>query len=210
MADIAVNQNVPDPTLVVASAVADPDATMVISHGAQVPTQGEDQTRVEFHRKVQARAKAKAKKQDAIVLATATDKAPTLLSGDGKPKRAFFSPVITNLVARGLLSQRDAISASLRARDQGITFLSALAQTNAMANDEAFYRGVAEEAGLAFIATERELVQRLAEAEWLTFKEAEQRGCLLLQPGADGRQQYAAIDPFYVITHDWVFDRVHQ
>ena len=103
-------------------------------------------------------------------------------------KRPSSVPSSPGWWARGLLSQRDAISASLRARDQGTTFLAAIAQINTLAGDIEFYQGLAEEAGLAFIANDRELVQMLGEAEWLTFKEADQRGCLLLKPDARWRR----------------------
>jgi type II secretory ATPase GspE/PulE/Tfp pilus assembly ATPase PilB-like protein len=213
MPDIATKPADDDMTMVVGQPAPDQDATLVVSPASvqarSEDTPPEDPTRVEFLRKVQARAKAKEKPPGPDGTATLP---PGQAPGkeDVKRKKAFFSPVITRVVGRGLLSQRDAISASLRARDQGITFLSALAQTNALANDLELYRGVAEEAGLAFIETERELVQSLAEAEWLTFKEADQRGCLLLKPGLDGRAQYAAIDPFDVITQDWMCDRLMQ
>lgn len=221
----------PDATIVVGG---DPDATMVVGTGHIDPIQpvaaaaaapmpappsshGGDATRVEFLRKVQARAKAQAqaKTSDPTVALRATGAAaapetPVQSRDDSKRKKAFFSPVITRLVGRGLLSQRDAISASLRARDQGTTFLAAIAQINTLAADVAFYKGLAEEAGLAFIADDRELVQELGEAEWLSFKEADQRGCLLLKPGPDGSARYGAIDPFDVMTRDWISDRVMQ
>jgi type II secretory ATPase GspE/PulE/Tfp pilus assembly ATPase PilB-like protein len=215
MADPAHAMPDPDATIV----VGDADATLVVGSGvapapAPAPAAGDDVTRVEFLKKVQARAKAKAKLADATV---ALDHSRTLSPPqDGVPKdetkrkKAFFSPVITRLVGRGLLSQRDAISASLRARDQGTTFLTAIAQINALAGDVEFYKGLAEEAGLAFLENDRELMQVLGEAEWLTFKEADQRGCLLLQPGADAVARYAAIDPFDVITRDWMSDRLGQ
>jgi type II secretory ATPase GspE/PulE/Tfp pilus assembly ATPase PilB-like protein len=197
--------------------VGDPDATLVVgaaksddSIAANAAPAGEDATRVEFLRKVQARAKAKAEQAHA----PARDASPPPLPvASGPPrkdtrKKAFFSPVITRLVNRGLLTQRDAISASLRARDQGATFLTAIAQINSLAGDNELYKGIAEEGGLSYIGSDRELVQLLGEAEWLTFKEADQRGCLLLQPDSDGTPRYAAIDPFDVITRDWMSDRV--
>jgi type IV pilus assembly protein PilB len=208
MPEIATKTDDADATVVAGQAGFDHDVTLVVP--ASLPAaDADDPTRIEFLRKVQARAKAKARTLEA---AEVTDPKPEQVQDkpEGNRKKAFFSPVISRLVARGALSQRDAISASLRARDQGITFLSALAQTNALANDVEFYKNMAEEAGLTFIATDRELVQGLAEAEWLTFKEADQRGCLLLQPRADGVAQYAALDPFDVITQDWIGDRLMQ
>jgi type II secretory ATPase GspE/PulE/Tfp pilus assembly ATPase PilB-like protein len=231
MANPATPLGDPDATIVVG---ADADATLVVGAPAAkpaspspsmagspaVPAAG-NAARVEFLRKVQARAQAKVQAK-AEVKAKAAD--PTLAASvtttqsavpgqprdDSKRKKAFFSPVITRVVARGLLSQRDAISASLRARDQGTTFLGAIAQINTLAGDIEFYKGLAEEAGLAFIANDRELVQMLGEAEWLTFKEADQRGCLLLKPDEQGGARYAAIDPFDVITRDWISDRLMQ
>ena len=209
MPDIAKTALDNDVTIVVGQAETDLDATLVVAAPAAPNAEAEDPTRVEFLRKVQARAKAKATPpQDA----TATDLQLQSASAkdDGKRKKAFFSPVITRLVGRGLLSQRDAISASLRARDQGVTFLSAVSQINSLASDTNFYAALAEEAGLRFIETDRELVQSLAEADWLTFKEADQRGCLLLQPGPNGEAQYATVDPFDLIARDWVSDRLMQ
>ena len=215
MPEIAINSATTDAdvTMVVGQAIAAPDTTLVVGSTETTRTENADPTRVEFLRKVQARAEASGKAKWASPTPdTVPIPAPPLepAKDEIKRKKAFFSPVITKLVGRGLLSQRDAISASLRARDQGITFLSALAQINALATDVEFYKGVAEEAGLPFIGTERELVQSLAEAEWLTFKEADQRGCLLLQARPDGMAQYAAIDPFDVITHDWICARLMQ
>jgi hypothetical protein len=189
MANPAMPLGDPDATIVVGA--ADADATLVVdgaparpvapSASTSAPMAG-NAARVEFLRKVQARAQAKAKAADPTLAATVTTtgspSAPGQSRDDSKRKKAFFSPIITQLVSRGLLSQRDAISASLRARDQGTTFLGAIAQINTLAGDIAFYQGLAEEAGLAFIANDRELQQMLGEADWLTFKEADQRGCL--------------------------------
>jgi type II secretory ATPase GspE/PulE/Tfp pilus assembly ATPase PilB-like protein len=228
MANPAMPLGDPDATIVVGA--ADADATLVVSAppaGARPPSSSPttasssapvagNAARVEFLRKVQARAQAqlKAKAADPTLAATVTTTGPPSAPGqardDSKRKKAFFSPIITQLVSRGLLSQRDAISASLRARDQGTTFLAAIAQINTLAGDIEFYKGLAEEAGLAFIANDRELLQLLGEAEWLTFKEADQRGCLLLKPDDQGGARYAAIDPFDVITRDWISDRLAQ
>jgi type II secretory ATPase GspE/PulE/Tfp pilus assembly ATPase PilB-like protein len=225
----------PDATIVVGA--GDADATLVAggapagarppapqtSTSSSAPMSG-NAARVEFLRKVQARAlnkaneakakEAKAKATDPTLNPTVTTSglpsAPGQPRDDSKRKKAFFSPIITKLVSRGLLSQRDAISASLRARDQGTTFLGAIAQINTLAGDIAFYQGLAEEAGLAFLANDRELQQMLGEAEWLTFKEADQRGCMLLKPDEQGGARYAAIDPFDVITRDWISDRLAQ
>jgi type II secretory ATPase GspE/PulE/Tfp pilus assembly ATPase PilB-like protein len=203
-----------DETIVVGAAGHDhADATVVVRAGqtAQAPREN-DATHVEFLRKVQARAKAKAQAKPENAETAVTTTATEDLSARPAPatKKAFFSPVITRLVGRGLLSQRDAISASLRARDQGITFLTALAQIGAIANDIELYKGLAEEAGLTFIGNDRELVQLLVEADWLNFKEADQRGCLLLQAGPDGKAQYAALDPFDIIAKDWLAARLGQ
>ncbi|HZQ39290.1 MAG TPA: hypothetical protein VFA87_00805, partial [Rhizomicrobium sp.] len=205
-----------DTTLVVGGAPAARPAAPPASTSSSAPMSG-NAARVEFLRKVQARAQAKAKEAKAVdptlsptVTATGTPVAPGQAKDDSKRKKAFFSPIITKLVSRGLLSQRDAISASLRARDQGTTFLGAIAQINTLAGDIAFYQGLAEEAGLAFIANDRELQQMLGEAEWFTFKEADQRGCLLLKPDDQGGARYAAIDPFDIITRDWISDRLAQ
>jgi type IV pilus assembly protein PilB len=204
-----IAKSAPDDDLTMVVGQADLDATLVVAAPTSLNPEADDPTRVEFLRKVQARAKAKAKlSTDATATDLPNPAAPS--KGEDKRKKAFFSPVITQLVARGLLSQRDAISASLRARDQGVTFLQAVSQINALANDSTFYAALAEEAGLRYIATDRELVQALAEADWLTFKEADQRGCLLLQPGPNGEAQYATVDPFDLITRDWVSDRVMQ
>src|SRR6185312_9741468 len=227
MANPATPLGDPDATIVVGA--ADADATLVVGAPASRPVSPPSSTaassmpaagnaaRVEFLRKVQARAQAqaqlKAKAADPTLAATVTTTEPPVPGqprDDSKRKKAFFSPVITRVVARGLLSQRDAISASLRARDQGTTFLGAIAQINTLAGDVEFYKGLAEEAGLAFIANDRELVQILGEAEWLTYKEADQRGCLLLKPDDQGGARYAAIDPFDVITRDWISDRLAQ
>jgi type II secretory ATPase GspE/PulE/Tfp pilus assembly ATPase PilB-like protein len=208
MPDIS-NKTLPDADVTIAAArpEADRDVTLVAGSPAVHVSDAEDPTRVEFLRKVQARANAKARPPQ---YASATDVRPAPVNDDVKRKKAFFSPVITQLMGKGLLFQRDAISASLRAREQGVTFLSALSQINSLANDVAFYAALAQEAGLRFIGTDRELVQTLAEADWLTFKEADQRGCLLLRPTADGHAQYAAIDPFDLIIKDWVSDRLKQ
>jgi type II secretory ATPase GspE/PulE/Tfp pilus assembly ATPase PilB-like protein len=209
MAEIAKKEDGADDHTIVVGA-ADADQTVVVAPGGAAPARDPDATHLEFLRKVQARAKSKAKPESAPAAPSVT--APVEEAGPAKssaqPKKAFFSPVITRLVGRGLLSQRDAISASLRARDQGITFLTALAQIGSIANDADFYAGLAEEAGLTFVGNERELMQLLAEADWLNFKEADQRGCLLLQPAPDGQAQYAALDPFDIITRDWLSDRV--
>src|ERR1019366_6547633 len=201
----------PDLDMTIVVGQADSDTTLVVSAPPSSPGEADDPTRVEFLRKVQARAKAKGKaKLPQDPTATELPDQTPAAKDEGKRKKAFFSPVITRLVARGLLSQRDAISASLRARDQGVTFLSAVSQINTLANDTNFYAGLADEAGLRFIETDRELVQSLAEADWLTFKVADQRGCLLMQPGPNGEAQYATVDPFDLIVRDWVSDRLLQ
>lgn len=195
-----------DDHTIVVSAEAMPDQMDDVTLVASAPPSPEldsDPTHVAFLKKVQARAKAKANVPQPVLENTE----PEAKAAD-KRKRAFFSPVITRLVGRNLLSQKDAISASLRARDQGITFLAALAQISALASDEALYRGLAEEAGLRFIATDRELVQIISEVEWLNFREAEQRGVLLLQSDGDGRAQYAALDPFDLLQRDWMVERL--
>jgi type II secretory ATPase GspE/PulE/Tfp pilus assembly ATPase PilB-like protein len=203
-----------DHTIVVGSGMSpsvlpEQDHTLVISAPqAAAPAgspEGEqsDPTHVAFLRKVQARAIARNK--------TAETQPGVPTDPEAKPKdkrkRAFFSPVITRLVGRNILSQKDAISASLRARDQGITFLTALAQISTLSGDEALYKAMAEEAQLRFIGNDRELVQVVCEAEWLTYKEAEQRGLLLLQPDDTGHPQYAALDPFDILQNDWISER---
>ncbi|MBV9549201.1 MAG: type II/IV secretion system protein [Alphaproteobacteria bacterium] len=195
---------VPDDATVVLSAAPDSDATMVVSVPSAPPAKAEpvpaaqDPTHVEFLRKVQARAQAK------------TAKPPPEAAAPPPPdrrKKAFFSPVVTKLVADGQLSQSDAISASLRARDQGITFLAAIAQISGLAASESLYRALAEAANLRFIANDRELLQANVEVPWLNHREAEQRGALVLQKRSDGIQEYAAIDPFDVLLRDWIAER---
>jgi type IV pilus assembly protein PilB len=205
MPEIAKSALADDLTIVVGQPAADIDTTVVIA-APSASAEADDPTRGEFLRKVRARAQANSRPVDAT--APELQRPVSGAKAQDKRKKAFFSPVVTRLVERGLLSQRDAISASLRARDQGVTFLSAISQINTIAGDSSFYAALAEEAGLRYISTDRELVQVLAEADWLTFKEADQRGCMLLQPGPNGEVQYATVDPFDLITRDWISDRV--
>src|SRR4051812_23983036 len=57
--------------------------------------------------------------------------APAKRPAGNKPKRAsgggFLGPVASDLVARGVLPEREAISLALRARDHGHTFFYAMA-----------------------------------------------------------------------------------
>jgi len=126
-----------DHTIVVGSDTAENtlaalDQTIVVSSHPIAPSDEQrDLTHVAFVKKVQERARART--------AETQSDAPTdqQTKPKDKRKRAFFSPVITRVLSRNILSQKDAISASLRARDQGITFLSALAQISALSGDEA-------------------------------------------------------------------------
>jgi type II secretory ATPase GspE/PulE/Tfp pilus assembly ATPase PilB-like protein len=201
MANPATTAGATEDATLVASGV-DLDSTIVA--GAPQPAAAHDATHVEFLRKVQARAQAKSmlgKTPDAPL--PGLPETPAL----DRRKKAFFSPVVTRLVNRGALSQSDAISASLRARDQGITFLAAIAQVSALAGSTEFYGALAEEAGLRFIASDRDLLAEATEVAWLTYKEAEQRGVLLLRRHESGAQEYAALDPFDVLLRDWIAER---
>ncbi len=210
MAHPAPHTEAQDDATLVAS-VPDLDSTMVVDAGG-LPDPAHDVTHVEFLRKVRARAEAKAQQGPAKAPSAAPTSQP-LPAADTPPpaadrrKKAFFSPVVTRLVARGALSQSDAISASLRARDQGITFLAAIAQISALASATEFYGALAEEAGLRLIDSDRDLLAEVTEVPWLSCKEAEQRGVLLLKRRADGAQEYATIDPFDVLLRDWISER---
>src|SRR3954464_13148567 len=104
MADPATkaDDGLDDTTLVVAA--ADLDSTIVAD--APNPAAQHESTHGEFLRKVQARARAKAQPP-----AVPEGPAPSKAVEPDRRKKAFFSPVITRLVNRGVLSQSDAISA---------------------------------------------------------------------------------------------------
>jgi hypothetical protein len=122
----------------------------------------------------------------------------------------FLSPIAQDLVGRGLLPEREAISLALRARDLGFTLFYAIALDPALGANEKLYAGLADCMGTRFISSRRELLESIADVSWLDAKSAEQRGILLLQ-SADHKEsdilEYAALDPCDVLLRDWLRTR---
>ena len=122
----------------------------------------------------------------------------------------FLGAVASDLVARGVLPEREAISLALRARDHGHTFLYAMALDAGFASDEKLYTVLAERLGTRLINSRRELLENVADVTWLDAKSAEQRGVLLLHP-PDSKEsdtlEYAALDPCDVMLRDWLKTR---
>jgi type IV pilus assembly protein PilB len=122
----------------------------------------------------------------------------------------FLGAVANELVARGVLPEREAISLALRARDHGQTFLYAMALDAGFASDEKLYAVLAERLGTRLINSRRELLENVADVNWLDAKSAEQRGVLLLHvPDSEESDavEYAALDPCDVMLRDWLKTR---
>jgi type II secretory ATPase GspE/PulE/Tfp pilus assembly ATPase PilB-like protein len=202
-----------DATIVIGAAPARPpageDATIVL--GASLP--GADDATVVVGAAPPVAAKApparKAKSDDTSTTSTSSKR-----MGANRPKRApgsgggFLGPVATDLVARGVLPEREAISLALRARDHGHTFFYAMALDAALSADEKLYAALAERLSTRFIGSRRELLEQIADVDWLDAKSAEQRGVLILQSPADAKDEstleYAALDPCDVLVRDWL------
>jgi type II secretory ATPase GspE/PulE/Tfp pilus assembly ATPase PilB-like protein len=125
----------------------------------------------------------------------------------------FLGPVASALVAKGLLPEREAISLALRARDSGHTLFYAMALDAGFASDENLYAALAERTGTRFIGSRRELLETVADVDWLDAKSAEQRGVLLLQSPEDkdpDTLEYAALDPCDVLVRDWLKTRTKK
>src|SRR5579871_2223472 len=205
------------------------DATIVIGAGAAAPAAADDATLV-----VGGALPAAPVAEDATAIVGASPPvpaqrapAPSSRSDDtftlskrpnsSKPKRApgsgggFLGPVATELVARGVLPEREAISLALRARDHGHTFFYAMALDATLSADANIYSALAERLGTRFIGSRRELMEQVADVDWLDAKSAEQRGVLILQPEAGSKDEstleYVALDPCDVLVRDWLKGR---
>jgi type IV pilus assembly protein PilB len=119
----------------------------------------------------------------------------------------FLGPIASDLVARAVLPEREAISIALRARDHGHTLFYAMALDATLGADEKLYSALAERVRTRFLGDRRELLDAVAHVDWLDAKSAEQRGVLLLQSRDDKNSdcvEYAALDPCDVLQRDWL------
>jgi len=188
--------------------LADGDATIVVSGGHTNTVIPDDTT-------VISRAPARAAPSAPPKRTGDTSSSASQRIGTGsKPKRVsgsaggFLGPIAMDLVARGVLPEREAISLALRARDHGHTFFYAMALDPNLASDESLYAALADRLNTRFIGSRRELLEQVADVDWLDAKSAEQRGVLMLQPAPDARDagtpEYAALDPCDVLARDWL------
>ena len=219
MAAEAKARNIPedDATIVIgATATAAPsteDATVIIGAPPPAAPPAEDATAV-------VGAAPPARAQAARAKEPRPDDDTSTLSRrltSNKPKRAassgggFLGAIAADLVTRGVLPEREAISLALRARDHGHTFFYAMALDANLSADDKLYAALAERLGTRFIGSRRELLEQIADVDWLDAKSAEQRGVLILQSPADskdeGTLEYATLDPCDVLVRDWLRGR---
>ncbi|MGI4795195.1 MAG: GspE/PulE family protein [Janthinobacterium lividum] len=108
------------------------------------------------------------------------------------------------LVHSGLLSERRAVAFGLQAREAGESLLRVLAREMPAADLEAIYKFIADTLGQPLISSKNELMERAAEAPWLPIAVSEKRGILLLRAEASDVAPFATIDPYDLLTRDWV------
>ncbi len=120
------------------------------------------------------------------------------------PVFSFLGGIAADLVTAGLLSERRAVALGFQAREVGETFLRVAARELAATDLAAIYEFLGAQLGRPAVVRKRDLIERVIEQAWLPHAAAEQRGILALRPERPGEAPYAAIDPFDLLTRDWV------
>ncbi len=124
----------------------------------------------------------------------------------GEPDRATGGGIlrgfVLDLVERGILNERKAVSIAMQVRDSGQSFMRIVARDHTLNDAASVVRAVGERLGVAPIEKKADLFDRLGHEDWLTPQLAEK--WLVLPLGReDGRLLLAAVDPFDVLTADW-------
>ncbi len=118
--------------------------------------------------------------------------------------RSLLGGVVAELVAAGLLPERRAVALCLQTRETGETLLRVLGRELAVAEVEAVFEFLAARSGQALLRSKAEVMERVAEADWLPPALAEQRAVLALRPETPGEVPYATLDPLDLLLRDWV------
>ncbi len=109
-----------------------------------------------------------------------------------------------DLVNRGLLDGGTALECLEAARDSGASFFRILAERRSAAFIDGIYEWISSEYGFRLMRDENELFEEANQPEWLSLDQAKKLGILGLSGGRDGHFNFALIDPFDVITRDWI------
>lgn len=187
--------------------VGSDDATFVLGQSPGVGLGADATIRSKSEVMPPAATKAARPSVDDSTLSRGSGEAKSVKRAAGAGGGGFLGPVARDLVSKGLLPEREAISLALRARDLGYTLFYAMALDPAMSADEKLYAGLAGLIGTRLISSRRELLESIAEVSWLDAKSAEQRGVLLLQSPDEKDSdtlEYAALDPCDVLLQDWL------
>ena len=121
------------------------------------------------------------------------------------PRRAsLLGGIAAELVTAALLTERRAVALALQARDTGETFVRAVSRELQGGELEAVYEFMAQRCGRELIKRKSELLPLVIDAAWLPVAVAESRGILLLRSENAGEALYATLDPYDLLTRDWV------
>ena len=136
------------------------------------------------------------------------DEAPLAAPAAPRPAsrrtRSMLGGIVAELVTAGLISERRAVALGLQAREAGETFIRVLTRELQATEIEPVFEFLAERCGQPLIRQKTEVIERVADAAWLPMAVAEQRAVLLLRTERAGEAPYATLDPFDLLTRDWV------
>lgn len=120
----------------------------------------------------------------------------------------FQQGLAADLIKANLLDEQQTLALITKTRQNGKTFFRTLGETRSIRFLEQIYKNVAERLGIEYIDDEKDLFAQVHEPSWLSYDTAFHMGIAALPVSQEGPNKvitrYATIDPFDVMTHDWV------
>ncbi len=112
--------------------------------------------------------------------------------------------LLTELQSAGLLTTDQARAVELHAKSSGQTVFQTIVHDGHLTNQDQIQAWAAERAGCRRVESSEALQEDVRQVEWLRLNAAEKAGVLMLRSGDGGAVEYAATDPFDILTRDWV------
>ena len=118
--------------------------------------------------------------------------------------RAGFRGIALDLVADVFPEEARVTALCRQAQETGRTFFRMLADDSGIKAHEEIYEYVAKALGIDLLKNEKDLMEQAIEEPWLTYAQAGSLGAVLLAGGGDDTVLYATLDPYDIVTADWI------
>jgi type II secretory ATPase GspE/PulE/Tfp pilus assembly ATPase PilB-like protein len=120
-------------------------------------------------------------------------------------RRAGFRGIALDLTADVFREEARMTALMHQAQETGKTFFRVVAEDQTIKAHLEIYEYVAEKLGLELVKDEKYLMENAIQEPWLSYLQASKLGAVLLAGGGkDNTVRFATVDPYDLITADWI------